>query len=1148
VQQLQTTFDTNGRVTQYKDAKGNPVNFAYDTTALSATATYPNLPGGSQSATATFDSRGNVKQVSDPTGAQSSATYNNPSTNPAAKDLPDTVTQVRRNADGSTTSFTTSLTYDTKGEITSTTDPTGAVTRVTYGSFGEAVTVSDPLGNTVTNVYDVLGNLLSTVTAAGVTTIYSYDSHNNLVSVTQGVRRSTGATQQNVTQMGATTNYSYDSQNQLVSSTSPTGVTTNFAYDANGNQTGTNFTWVNPNNASQTQLVTTSAVFDAEDRQTQSIDVYSHASVTKYDAKGRVTETDDVLGNPTKSVFDARDQVIQTTNPDGTINDTVYDAEGRVSYTDDTHVSGQSDVHGTHTIYDSMGRATETDRLDNVVISVTTTNGVSSSQLVSSGALLSSTKSTYNDLGQVTQSTDAANQPTKYQYDAAGRQTSVTDALTETTSTGYDAAGRATTTTDALGHVTQQVFDGDDKVVKTIFADGSYTQTAYDFGGRQASVTDQMARTTQYQYDTPGRLTAVVLPGVTDPSSGKTVNPTTNYSYDNYGNLTQIKDALTRTTNFSFDAFGHQLTRTLPMTQSESMTYDAYGRLATHTDFKGQQEVYHYDSLGRNDTKTFYPPGSQTAGETITYHFDNLGRNDTVTDVIGSTSRVTSYGFDLDNRTTSITTPEGTVNYVFDPATGRHTETWTTNSDVKYAYDQLGRVQTVTVTKQNGVTLGTQLVTTYYYTAVSNIDHVTYPNGTETDYGYDSLNRLTSVTNKKGSTVLSSYTYTLENDGIRTGVTEKELESDGTTSTVTKTWTYDNLQRLTQEAVSVSGSVNYASYTDTYTMDLVGNRVAKTHTSGGQTLTVSYTYNSNDQLTAESGSGSSTYSTTYGYDANGSMTSAIRTGSSAETDTYGYDLQNRFSSANISRTESGQSVTIAASYGYDDSGFRANSSVTTTIGTGSPTTTTTQYVVDLNNPTGYSQVLEEHTNGASTPSMSYLIGLSVFGQTNSSNTQNYLLPDGQGSTRLVTDTSGNILIRYAYDAYGTILTTIGVLNPPLSKILYTGQLFDPTLLQFYLRARFYITQIGRFTRLDPLLGASITPATLHRYNYAGQDPINHIDPSGQEFFTAVVGFIGDVAGRLASGATYLATFFAKVSIFFFKVSIYLAILGLEAVS
>src|SRR5439155_15676608 len=133
--------------------------------------------------------------------------------------------------------------------------------------------------------------------------------------------------------------------------------------------------------------------------------------------KGRVYETDDVLANATHYVLDARDQVVQTSYPDGTLTDTVYDAEGRVSYSDDAHVPGQADVHGTHTIYDSMGRVTETDPLDNMVISITTTNGVSSSQLVSAGALLSSTKSSYNDLGQITSSTDAANQVTNYQYD-----------------------------------------------------------------------------------------------------------------------------------------------------------------------------------------------------------------------------------------------------------------------------------------------------------------------------------------------------------------------------------------------------------------------------------------------------------------------------------------------------------------------------------------------------------------------------------------------------------------------------------------------------------------------------------------------------------------------------------------------------------
>jgi YD repeat-containing protein len=159
------------------------------------------------------------------------------------------------------------------------------------------------------------------------------------------------------------------------------------------------------------------------------VDLYGHTSQTKYDPKGRVTQTIDELNNVTSTVYDARDNVIQRINADGTVADTVYDAEGRASYTDDRHVPGQADVHGTHTIYDSDGRVIETDRLDNVAISITTTNGVSSSQLVSAGALLSKTTSTYNDLGELTASTDVANQTTTYQYDADGRQTAVTDPL-----------------------------------------------------------------------------------------------------------------------------------------------------------------------------------------------------------------------------------------------------------------------------------------------------------------------------------------------------------------------------------------------------------------------------------------------------------------------------------------------------------------------------------------------------------------------------------------------------------------------------------------------------------------------------------------------------------------------------------------------
>src|SRR5262249_682463 len=159
---------------------------------------------------------------------------------------------------------------------------------------------------------------------------------------------------------------------------------------------------------------------------------------------------------------------------------------------------------------------------------------------------------------------------------------------------------------------------------------------------------------------------------------------------------------------------------------------------------------------------------------------------------------------------------------------------------------------------------------------------------------------------------------------------------------------------------------------------------------------------------------------------------------------------------------------------------------------------------DTNNPTGYTQVLEEHVGGSSAPSMSYIMGLSVVAQTNASGATSYLMVDAQGSTRQLTDSSGTITARFAFDAYGNLLyVTVGVLNQPAKKILYTGQQFDPVLLQYYLRARFYASAVGRFTQMDGKPGRIENPQTLNRFAYVKSDPINFIDPSGHEFWSAL---------------------------------------------
>jgi RHS repeat-associated protein len=1118
VQQLTVSYDpTSARISQLQDAAPqHSVTMAYTVNAstFQQTITDPSLQSGQQTATATFNARGNLSHLTDATGAQTDVpSYQN--------DLPTTLTRTVRLLGGGTSTLTTNLTYSAlTGQPTSITNPDGSVGRLTYNQFGQPLTLSDPLGNTISNSYDNNGNLLSTVTAAGVVTSYGYDAHNNQSAVMSG---------------GGIVSSGYDSFGNLQSRTTPTGVTTTFSYDANGNQTGSIMTWVDPYHSNNTQTLTTSAIYDGNDHQTSSTDVYGHTSRTQYDAAGRVQSTTDVLGNTTSYLYDSRGNVIQTTTPGSIVNgaitylvsDTVYDAEGRAIYADDPHVVGQADVRGTRTIYDSDRRVTETDRLDNLVITVTPTQsdeGTSSNN--TNYTVVSTNTSVYNDLGQVTSSTDAAGLTTQYTYDANGRQTQVTHVYLptnmayDTEKTVYDAAGHVTDSIDALSHDTHYVYDGDGRVTQTIFADGSSTRTTYDSAGRQSSAADQMGRTTNYQYDSFARLTAVILPMVFDPQTSQNIRPTTKYTYDIYGNMNSIQDAIgvrdtvsspgERVTSFTFDQFGHQLTHILPMGQSESMTYDAFGRLSTQTDFANLQTVYHYDALGRVYEKDY--SGGSNPSETVSYQFDSLGRENQITDTVsGQSPQVWTYTFDIENRVASIASPQGTINYAYVDATGFHSETSTVNSDIVYVPDPLQRVSQVKVIKQNGVTLSTPLVTTYYYTSVGNIDHITYPNGTQTAYGYDSLNRLVSVTNSLGGTTLSSYVYTLEADGLRTGVTETELESNGQNSTVTKAWTYDNLQRLTQEAVTVSGaSPGYTGYTATYTFDLVGNRLSKTTITGPNTEAITHTYNNNDQLLTETAllNNASEYSTVYGYDGNGSENSVSRTGTNPETDTYAYDFRHMLKTATISRTESGQQVVISSSYLYSDDVIRVQTQQTTTIGNGSPTTTTTQFLVDPENPTGYTQVLEEHTNGSSTPSVSYIIGLSVFGQTDS-NGMRYFMPDGQGSTRQLVDGTGNIVIRYAYDAYGNILgTQVGVVNPPASRILYASQQLDAGLAQYYLRARYYVTSSGRFVSRDSYYGNVVDPRSQNKYSYGLDNPLIYVDPSGNIPWWVGMGTLG----------------------------------------
>jgi RHS repeat-associated protein len=98
-------------------------------------------------------------------------------------------------------------------------------------------------------------------------------------------------------------------------------------------------------------------------------------------------------------------------------------------------------------------------------------------------------------------------------------------------------------------------------------------------------------------------------------------------------------------------------------------------------------------------------------------------------------------------------------------------------------------------------------------------------------------------------------------------------------------------------------------------------------------------------------------------------------------------------------------------------------------------------------------------------------------------------------------------------------------------MLYRGEQYDTDLGLYYLRARYYNPITGRFMSRDPnnpqLLdpnGIPIDPSMLHKYLYAGGNPVDAIDPTGRgELFEDVLIEGGSLTGYPGlRGAGYAA--------------------------
>jgi RHS repeat-associated protein len=397
--------------------------------------------------------------------------------------------------------------------------------------------------------------------------------------------------------------------------------------------------------------------------------------------------------------------------------------------------------------------------------------------------------------GSITSITDPLGNATSYGYDQFNNLASLTDASGAAAAFTYDALGNVTSITDPLGHTTTLTYNGVGELTGTSVAvtdlagPGSILETllSYDPNGNLALVTDPLQNTTRYTHNFRGRLTRVedALGGVTSLEYGASGCSTCNGAGEK---PTALTDPMGSRSSFAYDKRGLLTSSKDPLGHETVFAYDSMGRLQSRTDRNGDTLAYGYDGAGRLASIT-YPDATS-----VSYSYDALGRLTGVQDGSGSAA----YGYDGAGRVTGLTNPYGmSLGYAYDGA-GNLTEIVYPEGSplarVRYAYDALGRLETIVLTTSGGA----QAQASASYDAAGNLTGYTHFNGIQASYAYDEANRTLSVTEAG----ISSYRFTLDGNGSRREVVSTEpLGMELAPESLS--YAYDSTHRLLLSAGSV---------------------------------------------------------------------------------------------------------------------------------------------------------------------------------------------------------------------------------------------------------------------------------------------------------------------------------------------------------
>jgi RHS repeat-associated protein len=710
--------------------------------------------------------------------------------------------------------------------------------------------------------------------------------------------------------------------------------------------------------------------------------------------------------------------------------------------------------------------------------------------------------------------------------------------------------GEALPALASLLRPTRSSYDILDRVIRMELPDGAASVNTFMVrGGKQVErSTDPKGNIAEKTLDARSNIVAVQR-----LNGGEQVLSSATYLYDIMGQILRVTDSAGNAVKSTYDLMGRRVRLESPDMGLVEYTYDESGNMTRKVDAvrrgRGEAVQYSYDGLNRL-VKVDHPRSAD-----ITYAYGAAGAaNHGAGKIVGrddeSGTMVWRYGklgeaVGIDRTITRVTpmanAESASFSYVYDYLGRMQSITYPDGEVLSYGYDAGGQVKSA-----QGVHYGrtTTYVADIGYDQFGQRVYMKYGNGVETKYAYDENRRwLDSIHTSDGtSRTIQEMSYSFDAVGNIMGVSNHALSYQ-----LDAGYTYDSLYQLTRFDGTIGAqSSGMSSYTSTctqqFSFDAIGNMTGKQSTlqtvpqkSVGAALdyALDYAYYSGKPHQAER-----IGSLWYRYDANGNEIEERQGGHSSASSTDAEltsegDLRVVNRGFGLTRRDDTTNDVYMRSLIWDEEN-RLKRSVE------SKESVDYRYGADGNRAVKYSgsgETLYFDAMWQATtdyPSLRQSKHIYV-GETRIATRCNiegemdvgyeelntyYYHGDHLGSAQMVTDAAGEVYEHMEYTPYGELWVEAKSDTTGKIPFRFTGKELDEETGLYYYGARYMDPKTCRWISGDPALGEYLPEAptsdearkkngnlpgmggvfntvNLTSYQYAGNNPMKYMDPTGK---------------------------------------------------